>query len=152
MVNLNPLLSETEKERRAYFDKDVVARTIYGEGRGQSFEGQVAIGFVIFNRAKERKQSVREVCLAPRQFSCWNLGDINRKIIETITLQSKGFTRAYGIACLIMTEDLNDPTFNPEIGRGANHYYNPDIVHPNWAKNMKVLKTIDDHIFLTDRS
>ena len=80
-------------------DTDILARTIYGEARGESISGQEAIASVILNRvafAKRRGRywwgnTIAGVCLAPWQFSCWNENDLNRKIIERADDADIGF-------------------------------------------------------------
>lgn len=54
-------------------DEDLIAiQTIVLEAGGESFDGMVAVGEVIRNRAKRGSRSVLSVCLLPYQFSCWN--------------------------------------------------------------------------------
>lgn len=63
------------------FPDEIMALTIYGEARGESVEGQIAVANVIFNRWKDnpkKYKSVKDVCLEPKQFSCWNENDPNR--------------------------------------------------------------------------
>ena len=69
---------------------DTLARTIYGEARGEPIRGKEAVAAVVLNRvgrAMERGgwwwgSSVAEVCRRPWQFSCWNADDANRTKIE----------------------------------------------------------------------
>jgi N-acetylmuramoyl-L-alanine amidase len=67
------------KEEESIFDRlnpiEVMALTIYGEARGESWEGMLAVGFVIVNRSRLWKQSIKEVCFAKNQFSCYNSND-----------------------------------------------------------------------------
>lgn len=61
--------------------QEIMALTIWGEARGEPIEGQIAVGNVIFNRwieNKDKYKTVKEVCLQPKQFSCWNERDSNR--------------------------------------------------------------------------
>jgi spore germination cell wall hydrolase CwlJ-like protein len=53
-------------------DVQVVALTLLAEAEGESFEGKRMVAEVIKNRAIANCRSVREVCLSPLQFSCWN--------------------------------------------------------------------------------
>lgn len=132
-------------------DLDVLARTIYGEARGESFSGQVAVGYVIKTRSLEKNESITNICLAPFQFSCWNPTDPNRKVIEFIGLDNPVFMRCYGIACLVITGDV----INPVVG--ANHYITTSapLIHgvaitwpPEWVKGMKDIAVIGAHRFL----
>lgn len=67
------------------FNDGVAARTIYGEARGEPEEGKLCVGWVIRNRMAKGRWGTTpaSVCLAPVQFSCWNLKDPNRrKLLE----------------------------------------------------------------------
>ena len=126
---------------------DTVARTIYGEARGESFEGQVAVAWVIKNRSIKRRRTLMEICLAPFQFSCWNSSDPNKAIIERVNFDDLKFTRAYGIACLVNTGNLPDPTEN------SDHYHTiarPKGARqwpPSWASSLNKIKEIGNHVF-----
>lgn len=128
---------------------DIFARTIFGEARGESFSGQVAVAWVIKNRSKRGHRfgdgTIRGTCLAPKQFSCWNEGDPNREIIRAATVDNPAFLRALGIAALVMMEDLDDPTL------GADHYHTVSI-RPGWSESMTVTALIGRHRFLKENS
>lgn len=63
------------------FDDHVAARTIWGECRGESYEGKLAVAHVIRNRVRRGSwgKTVAAVCLASFQFSAWNINDPNRR-------------------------------------------------------------------------
>ena len=48
-------------------DLDLLARAIYGEGRGEPYEGQVAIGAVILNRVKSANFPDGQINLLPNR-------------------------------------------------------------------------------------
>lgn len=130
-------------------DIDTMARTIWGEARNQSYNGQVAVGYVIKNRSIDRGISIANVCKQPLQFSCWNENDPNRPKMLAQTLEtSPTFLEAYGISCLVIGGSVNDPTF------GANHYFTTNNVlnlktwPPIWAGRMQRVAVIGDHTFL----
>ena len=50
----------------------IIALTLMAEARGETSEGRRAVASVIWHRAHERNQTWEDVCLAPKQFSCWN--------------------------------------------------------------------------------
>ena len=58
-------------------DIDTLARTLFGEARGELYGGRVAVANVIINRAASQVtwwgNTVEEVCRKPKQFSCWDL-------------------------------------------------------------------------------
>src|ERR1043165_6216488 len=50
-------------------DKLAIARTVYGEARGEPLTGQQAVASVILNRARGSGKSPAEVAAAPHQFA-----------------------------------------------------------------------------------
>ena len=63
-------------------------KTIWGEARGESHNGQVAAARVIRSRAERGGwwgNKIREVCLKDQQFSCWNRNDCNRSQIDGLS-------------------------------------------------------------------
>jgi len=122
---------------------DTMGRTIYGEASNQGFQGMLAVAYVILNRSQERKQTPAEVCQAPLQFSCWNVGDANRSRILGVSVEkSPLFCQCIVAAITAMDKSIPDPT------DGANHYYADYINAPKWAKNMEFKTKIGVHIFL----
>lgn len=132
-------------------DIETLARTIYGEARGEPFIGQVAVAWVVKNRVGRKGwgNTIADVCLKPLQFSCWNMNDPNRAKILAADLDMPKFQRAFGIACLVVCgDDLDDPT------GGADHYHTiarPKVSvtwPPRWARDMTVTAIIGAHRFL----
>ncbi|HEY6018760.1 MAG TPA: cell wall hydrolase, partial [Candidatus Paceibacterota bacterium] len=76
-------------------DIDVMSRTIYGEARGEQWDGQVAVGWVIRNRledsAKRYGKTIAEVCQKPYQFSCWLKSDPNLIKLVAVTPADTAF-------------------------------------------------------------
>lgn len=50
----------------------LVALALYGEARGETVMGRIAVGCVIRNRVFTRNQSYEDVVLAKNQFSCFS--------------------------------------------------------------------------------
>ena len=121
---------------------DYLARTLYGEARGEGYRGMQAVANVIMNRVKKGGwygASVKDVVLKPYQFSCWNVTDPNReKIINATPAQ---LSTALEIAKKAINGEL------PDITGGATHYYANSISAPYWASSMKKTATIGNHIF-----
>lgn len=97
----------------------IPVQTILGECAGCTDEGMIAVGNVIRNRAKYRNQTVEAVCLAPKQFSCWNdrawlVGHLkrNRGVID----------RAWSAWQASATEDVT----------GGADLYHANYVSPKW--------------------
>ena len=69
-------------------DLMIMAKTIWGEARGEGRNGQVAVAWVIRNRAERGGwfgNTIREVCLKDQQFSCWNNNDCNKRQIDGLS-------------------------------------------------------------------
>ena len=67
---------------------EILGLTIIGEARGEPIEGQVAVGCVVRNRLHAKSgQQWHDICLAPKQFSCWNENDPNFVILTDLTDQ-----------------------------------------------------------------
>ena len=69
-------------------DLQLLARAINGEARGESYEGQVAVGAVILNRVKSSKfpNSVSAVIYQPGAFTAVSDGQINVPLDENSTV------------------------------------------------------------------
>lgn len=128
-------------------DFDILARTIFGEARGQSFEGQVAVGWVIRNRTARPRRfqpTVASVCLAPKQFSCWNRDDPTFVRMVTVQTPDPAYVSALAAAGMVLTDRVSDPT------GGADHYFAEYIQTPSWAKAMKQTAKIGAHVFFKE--
>lgn len=132
-------------------DIDVLARTIYGEARGESLSGQEAIASVVLNRvnfAKQRKgywwgNTIFEVCRKAWQFSCWNEKDTNFKLINEVTDSNQIFAICKRIAARGVGGVLKDNT------GGATHYHTAKI-RPKWAYGKIPCAEIGHHLFYND--
>jgi spore germination cell wall hydrolase CwlJ-like protein len=139
----------------AMTDIGTLARTLYGEARGEAFDGKVAIAWVVVNRVRAGRfgATVRDVCLKPRQFSCWNLDDPNRQRIERVTPEDSVFAECLGIAALVyaafkgrggaLPADLKDATLR------STHYC-VSTLKPYWAQGKNPVCTIGRHAFFND--
>lgn len=126
---------------------EVLALTIWGEARGQSHEGRVAVGNVAMNRVRWPRwwgRTVHGVCLAPRQFSCWNPGDVNRAKIEALVAAGFQGNTAYP-DCFAIAQALLAGT-QEDLTQRADHYHTR-AVSPSWAAGQTPVAEIDDHRF-----
>lgn len=123
-------------------DIDVLARTIYGEARGETTEGQLAVGLVILNRYRSNKwfagNTIAETCLKPKQFSCWNYDDPNCEKIKTAG--EKELKKFWTMAESLLKGDVAD------ITNGATHYHTKQI-KPSWSKGKMPCAEIGNHLF-----
>lgn len=129
-----------------YSEQDLLtaARTVYGEARGEPFNGQVAVAWVIRNRASRvafagplagHPGSVDFVCTMPWQFSCWNENDPNRAVIENLQWDDPALAKVQDVVTGVFLCDTEpDPT------NGADHYHTiakpagARVWPPYWAK------------------
>ena len=60
------------QDLRDWSDMELYAATVFLEAEGEPEEGKVAVAWVIRNRIDAKTTTIREIALAPWQFSCWN--------------------------------------------------------------------------------
>ena len=148
-----PPLGFIPKVTHPYSAIDVLARTLWGEARGESEIGMVAVAAVIANRTRAQRVkwglTVEAVCKAPKQFSCWNpplpnddAAKNNYDSMLKVGPESPLFARCLKIARKTLRGDIADPT------HGADHYYNPALAAPDWAQGQTPVATIGRHLFL----
>lgn len=116
---------------------EVVLQTIAMESANQPMEGQIAVAHVIINRARQRHQTLDEVCLAPKQFSAWNSRITAQRWIDkyyTASTRDKAIQAYHGAL-------IGNSTY-PNI----NHYHTVSI-KPYWAKGRKPDMKIGSHVF-----
>lgn len=100
-------------------DRDAMRRTVWGEARGETIQGQAAVAHVILNRARIPcwwGWEAWEVCHHPMQFSCWNHDDLN--FLKLVNLLPRGIDLA-GISNLV--DKVCDGLIVDPTG-GATHY------------------------------
>jgi len=127
---------------------DVLARTIFGEARGEPIKGMEAVANVVVNRARISEikgrywwgNGIIGVCQKPYQFSCWNRSDPSYQRLINVTESNKHFATSLRIARRAVIGALPDHT------SGATHYH-ADYVSPYWAKGETPVVTIGAHLF-----
>jgi len=117
----------------------LIARTIYGEARGEPVEGKIAAGYVMYNRNHD-KLGWNDI-LDPKQFSCFNYGDPNLDNIMLVTIDDKVFQECVEVAFGIIWKKIPNPM------NGATHYYNHAIVGRDPWPTLKTLGQIGKHTF-----
>ena len=114
----------------------IVALTILAEARGEGPDGMAAVAACIQQRSINRKLTPEQVCLQPKQFSCWN-GKSEADLEHLLkTKQAK--------TALWLEANLHRIN-RAKIGY-ADHYH-ADYVQPYWAKGKKPVKIIGRHLF-----
>lgn len=132
---------------------DVLARTLWGEARGEGRAGMLAVAHVVFNRIAARSwwgRDVISVCKKPWQFSCWNANDPNRSGLLALTAANGLFAMATDAARTVAAAEhdgtRHDSGADPTAG--ATHYYAPHAVAlPKWARGRVPCARIGRHLF-----
>ena len=122
---------------------DALARTLWGEARGEGIAGMEAVAAVAMNRMRDQRRwpnDITGVVRQPRQFSAWNVGDPNRTRMLLVDSRDPQFRQAMEIATRAYDGQLEDPT------KGSNHYHTHSV-NPVWSRGKKPVVKIGNHRF-----
>ncbi|WP_350649525.1 cell wall hydrolase [Pseudomonas sp. HY13-MNA-CIBAN-0226] len=133
-------------------DRDILARTLWGEARGESLAGQIAVAWTIRNRVFDGKarswwgEGYSGVCQKPYQFSCWNKSDPNYVFLIGIKqIVFRELAQARIAADQVIDGKVDDPT------GGATHYHATTMPKaPAWALKAKQTLKLGRHVFFKD--
>lgn len=124
-------LSASSSSKQSSSDLYLLAKCVYAEARGESYQGQVAVAAVVLNRVKnpDFPNTVAGVIYQPWAFTAVNDGQINLEPNQT----------AYNAA----RDAMNgwDPTY------GSLYYYNPATATSKWIFSRQKVVTIGKHVF-----
>lgn len=135
-----------------------LATMIYGEARGESRLGQVAVAHTALNRAKTK--SVCNIVLAPKQYSIFNNNPALRQAalslqvepLQRNVIDKKSWKKAWIIAHNTYLGITPDPT------KGATHYVADKVMkiknyrYPRWTKQFEQVAVIENHrFFITNK-
>jgi spore germination cell wall hydrolase CwlJ-like protein len=131
-------------------DEDVVARTIFGEARGEyrsvhgGLASLIAIANVIFNRYKKSTNcSVSDICQKPFQFSCWNESDKNHELVVNVDESDDLYLICKAVARNVLSENW------PDITKNSTNYYSCSIPPPAWSLGKTPSFQIGKHMFFS---
>ncbi len=112
-------------------DVELLARLIYGEARGESYVGQVAVGAVVMNRIRSSSfpNTMSGVIYQRYAFTAVDDGQINLTPNATARKAAKDAMNGW------------DPTY------GAIYYYNPVTATSTWIFSRQTTVTIGNHVF-----
>jgi len=129
-------------------EREVFAKTLYAEARGEPVEGRIWVAWVIKNRARMNKtywggSSIKSVCLKEGQFECWN----NKSDIEIKEKQVYEQIRQ-------LTDKIYDAPHGDDPTGGTDHYHNPKKEDPDqpWVRNCDKVREIGDHVFYKSKN
>ena len=117
----------------SFSDREILALTLQAEAGGEGYDGMLAAGSVIANRAASGKygEGISGVIMKPGQFSAWNgvtgyAGGEGAIDMDKVRPNKE----ALKAADAIISGDYTDVT------GGATHYYNPNVASPAWGGNV----------------
>lgn len=126
-------LGLSDSSNNGYTDADVelLAKVISAEARGESYEGQVAVGAVILNRVAHPSfpDSLSGVVYQKGAFSCVNDSNWYQPVAQSSKRAAQDALNGW------------DPT------GGAIYYFNPAKTSDSFMHSRPVIKTIGNHRF-----
>lgn len=142
-MNMKIKYPEIQTTSSHSYDLEILARTLWGEARGEGKDGMEAVAATIMERVASPKwpDSVAAVCLQPWQFSAWNKNDPNRAKLLTINEANLHYRTALSVA-----KDAMEGKLSTSVS-GANHYFADWINPPSWARSMDFVGKVGKHNF-----
>lgn len=109
----------------------LLAMLISGEARGETYEGQVAVGAVVLNRVRHSSfpNSIAGVIYQNGAFTAVDDGQINMSPTDSCMKAARDALNGW------------DPS------GGAIYYYNPVTATNQWIRSRPVIKKIGKHVF-----
>lgn len=109
-------------------ERDLVERVVAAEARGESLEGMMGVAQTIRDRCITRKQSPKEVCLAPYQYAAPYQGEISDMIKDAV----------------LFTFDIGDSA----LEYPTTHFYGQELIAPpDWTYSKTCRGTIGGATF-----
>ncbi|MFE8699576.1 cell wall hydrolase [Cytobacillus sp. FJAT-54145] len=112
-------------------EKDLLARLVEAEAKGEPYAGKVAVATVVLNRVDSNifPNTVRGVIYEAQQFTPVSNGQINKPA----SLESK---RA-----------VNEALAFRGLGKGSLYFFNPAKTSNKWLRSKPVTVVIGNHVF-----
>ena len=123
--------SSTSSSNVSSSNLNLLSRVVYGEARGESYTGQVAVAAVVLNRVKNSAfpNTISGVVYQAGAFDCVSDGQINLTPNETAKKAAQDALNGW------------DPTY------GAIYYFNPSTATNKWIWSRPMTVTIGNHRF-----
>ena len=119
------------------------------EARSEGKVGMDAVASVILNRTGKKAENLPGICLAEKQFSCWNdKPNLDAKSYISVIpngAAKKGKDQDAWRYCQELAGKLMNGEFKSTIGN-RNSYHTMGV-KPKWDATMRDKKTIGNHIF-----
>lgn len=112
-------------------ERELMAKVVYAEARGEPYAGKVAVAAVIINRVlnKDFPNTISGVIYQRNAFSCIQDGQINLTPDSTAR------------------QAVRDALAGSDPSRGALYFYNPKISTSQWIFTRTTIITIGNHRF-----
>lgn len=129
----------------------LLAATAWGEARSEGEDGMRAVAHVMVNRVGDRfGENLATVILSPKQFSVWNRGDPNRRLVaglyqhpDRYNIGGADWDTAQRVAREVLSGRSVDPT------NGA-LFYHTRAIRPRWSRIGQGRQVIGAHVFYSD--
>ena len=123
--------SSTSSSNVSSSNLNLLSRVVYGEARGESYTGQVAVAAVVLNRVKSSSfpNTISGVVYQSGAFDCVSDGQINLTPDATARKAAQDAINGW------------DPTY------GAIYYFNPATATNKWIWSRPMTVTIGKHRF-----
>ena len=130
-IGITLTTSGTSSSSTSNSDLNLLARCVYAEARGETYQGQVAVAAVVLNRVKSPSfpNTIAGVIYQPYAFSSVNDGQINLTPNKTAISAAQDALNGW------------DPTY------GCLYFYNANTSTSKWIYNRKTVVTIGNHVF-----
>lgn len=149
--NPNPIFAQLDARR-------LLAALLFGEARGESLDGQLAVANVVANRVARTAQTRGKdpaglwipVILKPWAFSCFdNDGGLwnEKKTVQFAEALVAGLSTAQPARQLLWIAQGALDGALPDVARGATHYYVRGTAVPRWALGREPIAVVDPHLF-----
>ncbi|MED3877673.1 cell wall hydrolase [Priestia megaterium] len=112
-------------------DKDLLARLVQAEAKGEPYAGKVAVATVVLNRVDSDSfpNSIHDVVYQGTQFTPVQNGEINK----AADAEAK--------------KAVNEALAFRGQGKGSLFFFNPDKTSDQWLRQKQVTITIGNHVF-----
>lgn len=127
----------------------LLAATVWGEARSEGEDGMRAVAHVMVNRVGPRfGEDLATVILSPKQFSVWNRGDPNRRLVTNfVAYEDRAGDAQWETAQRIAREVLSGQSVDPTEGA---LFYHTRAIRPRWSRQGVGRQVIGQHVFYED--
>lgn len=145
--------TDTKKYKKGYTESqiiNIVARTLFAEGKGEGQKGISYIASVIYNRAGGHRENLAPEALKPLAFSCWNGMESKDKKAKNFKIKLPGKFKPENQAIWEYCVETATQMFNEDyipIDKALTHYYNPKKAKPDWHDKLQNVIVIGNHRF-----